>query len=632
MHYIVDEKNQNITLLEDGIEICEQALNIEDLYNVNDPWIPYLLNSLKAKELFKLNTHYIIDSNNEIIIVDEFTGRTMEGRRWGDGLHQAVEAKENVPIQDETQTLASITYQNLFLLYEKLSGMTGTAKTEELEFEKIYNLKTLQIPTHKPILRKDFPDLIYKNQYLKWQAIANECFEMHRIGRPVLIGTTTIEKSELLSALLSEYGVVYRLLNAKPENVEKEAEIIAQAGCLNAMTISTNMAGRGTDIILGGNIEYFVSTKLKKLVKDLFENEPAKILQEIEKDEILKYFISFFKARNTDWYFDQKNLENLNLALNSEIKKDDDPLISTFISLKENFLLAQNPIQNEKRTQVLNLGGLHVIGTERHESRRIDNQLRGRAGRQGDLGSSKFFLSLDDRLLRLFGGEQIKKLLDNVGLQDETPIQSSILNQSLESAQKKIEMYYFDSRKQLFEYDQALNMQRNGIYIERRKVLEAENLRDWIIEYGERTIYDIGKVTEKLENSALQQQFLNSKLQEILGFPYFLTSDVKFNLENLKQQFEISYSLKEIQLEIIEPGLVRELERSFLLQQIDNSWQEHLQKISSLKDSIRWRSYGQRDPLTDYKKESYSLFTKMLTQIRHRVIYLLLRSKLLITS
>ena len=637
IHYLVDEKNQSVTLLEEGLEVCEQALNVSDLYNAVDPWIPYLLNSIKAKELFKKNTHYIINAENEIIIVDEFTGRTMEGRRWGDGLHQAMEAKENVLIQDETQTLASITYQNLFLLYNKLSGMTGTAKTEEVEFEKIYSLKTVSIPTHQPIKRKDFPDLIYKNQYLKWQAIAQECVNLNKVGRPILIGTTTIEKSELLAALLNEYGISYRLLNAKPENIESEAEIIAQAGCFEAVTISTNMAGRGTDITLGGNLEYLLNAKLKKLVNLLFRDKEfrtSKSFSEASNDILIQPFLKLFLTFEPDWFLDQENLSRLLDFINDEEVPND----SKFNSLKElrnKILTEQLANQKEKRAKVLKLGGLHVIGTERHESRRIDNQLRGRSGRQGDQGSSRFFLSLDDKLIRLFGGDQIIKIMESVGLQDETPIQSSILNQSLESAQKKVESYFFDARKQLFEYDQALNMQRNGIYTERRKILNADTLRDWIIEYGNRSFYDILVSVSQLDDPIRKNQFVSSNIQEIMGLSYrFDIEEDKASLlstmELLKSQFKISYDLKELQLETVEPGLIRELERSFILQQIDKSWQEHLKKISSLKDSIRWRAYGQRDPLTEYKKESYNLFVKMLIQIRHRVIYFLFRSKILI--
>ena len=637
IHYLVDEKNQSVTLLEEGIEVCEQALNVSDLYDANDPWIPYLLNSIKAKELFKKNTHYIINAENEIIIVDEFTGRTMEGRRWGDGLHQAMEAKESVLIQDETQTLASITYQNLFLLYNKLSGMTGTAKTEEIEFEKIYGLQTVSIPTHQPIKRKDFPDLIYKNQYLKWQAIAQECININKVGRPVLVGTTTIEKSELLAALLNEYGISYRLLNAKPENIESEAEIVAQAGCFEAVTISTNMAGRGTDITLGGNIEYLLNAKLRKLVNILSNEKVPFNFEKINNDvndSLIEPFLKLFSTFEPDWFLDQQNLSYLLDFVNDEVLPND-VKFQSLKSLKSKILIDEFSKQKSKKDKVLKLGGLHVIGTERHESRRIDNQLRGRSGRQGDQGSSRFFLSLDDKLVRLFGGDQIIKIMESVGLQDDTPIQSPILNQSLESAQKKVESYFFDARKQLFEYDQALNMQRNGIYVERRKILEADTLRDWVLEYGYRSFYDILASASQFDEPFLKNQFISSNIQEIMGLSY------RFNIEDndssslpmtefLKSQFRISYDLKELQLETVEPGLIRELERSFILQQIDKSWQEHLKKISSLKDSIRWRAYGQRDPLTEYKKESYNLFVKMLIQIRHRVIYFLFRSKILI--
>ena len=597
---------------------------------LENPGRAYILNSLKAKELFKRNTHYIINEEGEVIIVDEFTGRTMVGRRWSGGLHQAVEAKENLIIQDENQTIASITYQNLFLLYAKLSGMTGTAKTEELEFENIYKLKVVPIPTHREIKRKDFPDLIYKNQYLKWQAVANECVEMNALGRPVLIGTTTIEKSELLAALLREYGVTYRLLNARPENVESESEIVAQAGCQGAVTISTNMAGRGTDIALGGNIKLLFNTKLKTFVQNLHLNNNAQILIEAENDPLLKYCVPFFTQLGKDKI---KELEIFSSFMDYLTKGvvGSDPISVAFHELYSELNAKLITSWEEKKKVVSQLGGLHVIGTERHESRRIDNQLRGRSGRQGDPGSSRFFLSLDDKLLRLFGGDQIITMMQNVGLQDDTPIQSPILNQSLDSAQKKVEAYHFEGRKQLFEYDQALTMQRNGVYSERKRVLEKSNLRDWAVEYGERSLSDILLTIQSHPNTAISD-FCAFKMQELLGLPYQITKNA--SIESWDKfwihQFQISYTVKEIQLEAIEPGIMRELERSFILQQIDFCWKEHLQVISSLRDSISWRAYAQRNPLTDYKKESYNIFVKMLARIRHQVIYLLLRSKITI--
>ena len=630
IHYSVDEKNQNATLLEEGLAFCEQALGTSDLYNVEDPWIPYILNSVKAKELFVRSTHYIANEENEIIIVDEFTGRTMVGRRWSDGLHQAVEAKEGLPIQDESQTLASITYQNLFLLYSKLSGMTGTAKTEEVEFEKIYNLQVIPVLTNRSIQRKDFPDLIYKNQYLKWQAIANECLEMYNLGRPVLVGTTTIEKSELLAALLTEYQLPYRLLNARPENIESESEIIAQAGCKNAITIATNMAGRGTDIVLGGNPKSRTLSRFQKFISysksltvadqvDLSSDELSTLSKLFKDIQFPDYIYTYAQALE---YLESNS--DLPVQLSEELK-------SNYLRLSE----SDKNIAVADRSTVQNLGGLHVIGTERHESRRIDNQLRGRSGRQGDPGSSRFFLSLEDKLLRIFGGDKISGLMQNMGLQESVPIQSKFLNQSLESAQKKVEAYYFDIRKKLFEYDQALNTQRNGVYIERRRILEIDSLRDWIIEYAERSLYDVVFFMGITQNGLLKTSILQ-KVQNLLGTPFLFQpkqldsqEEVRF-ISYLQQQFQISYDLKEAEMKLIEPGLLRELERSFLLQQIDFSWKEHLQKISALRDAVGWRAYGQKDPLTEYKQEAYNFFVIMLTRIRHRVVYFVLRSRIII--
>jgi len=630
IHYSVDEKNQNATLLEEGLAFCEQALGTSDLYNVEDPWIPYILNSVKAKELFVRNTHYIANEENEIIIVDEFTGRTMVGRRWSDGLHQAVEAKEGLPIQDESQTLASITYQNLFLLYSKLSGMTGTAKTEEVEFEKIYNLQVLPVPTNRSIQRKDFPDLIYKNQYLKWQAFANECLEMYNLGRPVLVGTTTIEKSELLAALLTEYQLPYRLLNARPENIESESEIIAQAGCKNAITIATNMAGRGTDIVLGGNPKSLTLSRFQKFIS---YSKSLVVADQVELSvEDLSTLSKLFKDIQFPDYIYTYDQALQYLEANPDLP------VQLLEELKSNYIRIYESDKNiavADRSIVQNLGGLHVIGTERHESRRIDNQLRGRSGRQGDPGSSRFFLSLEDKLLRIFGGDKISGLMQNIGLQESVPIQSTFLNQSLESAQKKVEAYYFDIRKKLFEYDQALNTQRNGVYIERRRILEIDSLRDWIIEYAERSLYDVVFFMGITQNGLLKTSILQ-KVQNLLGTPFLFQpkqldsqEEVRF-ISYLQQQFQISYDLKEAEMKLIEPGLLRELERSFLLQQIDFSWKEHLQKISALRDAVGWRAYGQKDPLTEYKQEAYNFFVIMLTRIRHRVVYFVLRSRIII--
>jgi len=612
IHYNVDEKTQNVTLTNEGVVFCEQALGIIDLYSPDEPWIFYILNSVKAKELFRRNKNYIVTADNEIVIVDEFTGRTMAGRRWSDGLHQAVEAKENLPIQDESQTLASISYQNLFLLYKQLSGMTGTAKTEEAEFEKIYGLKVVPIPTNKPIRRKDLSDLIYKNQSLKWRCIAQECREMYNIDRPVLVGTTTIEKSELLAALLSEYKIPYRLLNARPENVESESEIVAQAGCRKAVTIATNMAGRGTDILLGGNPNYLTDN----LLRNSFENDLFVKELNLEDESLIKGLKDKYK-------------QLLKQPL-SELEKQSDPTSILYLKLYKSIITKQKLLAQEEGETIKNLGGLHVIGTERHESRRIDNQLRGRSGRQGDPGSSRFFLCLEDKLLRIFGGEQILNMMQNIGFQDDTPIQSGLLDKSLESAQKKVESFNFDTRKQLFEYDQAINIQRNNVYTERRCVLEQASVRNWLINYAEQSCNDLFNRFKIIDNN----EAIKLKLQNLLGttFPSnFDTEKEKVqNLFFLQQQIEITYSLKELEMELIETGLLRELEKTFILQQIDSAWTDHLQKIAFLRDSIRWIAYGQKDPLTEYKKEAFNYFNIMLARIRHRVVYFILRSKIIL--
>ena len=622
IHYKVDEKTQNVTLTGEGVSFCAKALGIVNLYNPDEPWISYILNSVKAKELFTKNKNYIVNENDEIVIVDEFTGRTMVGRRWSDGLHQAVEAKENLPIQDESQTLASISYQNLFLLYEKLSGMTGTAKTEEAEFEKIYNLNVVPVPTNQTIKRKDFSDLIYKNQYIKWRCIAQECLEMYNIGRPVLIGTTTIEKSELLAALLNEYKIPYRLLNARPENVESESEIVAQAGCRKAVTIATNMAGRGTDIVLGGNSLFLTTNSISEIFKNELEIEDEKLKEILQSADpiVLKNLKSLYSG------FLKQSI--------ADLEKKEDPEILLFIKLYKKIFEDYKIVTQKNGQEIKNLGGLHVIGTERHESRRIDNQLRGRSGRQGDPGSSRFFLCLEDKLLRIFGGEKILEVMQNIGFEDNTPIQSSMLDKSLESAQKKVEAFYFDTRKQLFEYDQAINLQRNSVYNERKNVFKQINARNWFIEYAERSLDDLF-IRYKSFEDVETLKFIIQKLQTLLGIPFSTSlslSKVDLNQysEFLQQQVQITYDLRELEMESIQVGLLRELEKSFILQQIDNSWMEHLQKMAFLRDSIRWIAYGQKDPLTEYKKEAFNYFNIMLARIRHRVVYFVLRSKIIL--
>lgn len=627
LHYEVDEKARNILLTDSGIVESEKQLECKDLYNVQNPWASYIFNALKAKELFIKDVHYIV-KESEVIIVDEFTGRIMQGRRWSDGLHQAIEAKENVPTQNETQTLASITYQNFFLLYPKLSGMTGTAKTEEAELDKIYALEVTCVPTHRPMQRKDYSDLIYKNQYAKWKSIADECLDMHTLGRPVLIGTTSVEKSELLSSLLKEYGVPHNLLNAKPENIKREAEIIAQAGRKGAVTIATNMAGRGTDILLGGNSNYMAKNALNILLKEVPSKSPF-----TKNDPQLQSLHSFLLNKIESYEIDDDELET-KISIACEKGFTEDALTITLRAAYQILIEKYSSLIKKEQGEVIALGGLHVIGTERHESRRVDNQLRGRAGRQGDPGSSRFFLSLEDNLLRIFGGDKIVNLMETLRVEEDVPIESMLLNKSLESAQKKVEAYYYDARKQLFEYDEVLNYQRLAIYSERRRILESNNLRDWVIQYAETTIEDyIEHYFDKKHSMPNSASEVLDKIEDLLGLPYDLdpmyfetlsTSEAK---NFLYQQVRIAYDLKESQIDLIENGLMRELERSFLLQKIDSAWKEHLQQMNSLRESIGWRGYGQKDPLIEYKNEAYDLFTSMTTNIRHSVVYLIFRSQ-----
>ena len=628
IHYEVDEKAKNILLTEEGVIQSEFQLNVSDLYNVENPWAPYIFNSIKAKELFIKNVHYIV-KDEEVLIVDEFTGRIMIGRRWSDGLHQAIEAKEDTTIQNETQTLASITYQNFFLLYPKLSGMTGTAKTEEVELDRIYGLEVTCVPTHKKMIREDFSDLVYKNQYVKWKSIADECLDIYTLGRPILIGTTSVEKSELLASLLEEYGIPHNLLNAKPENLKREAEIIAQAGRKGSVTIATNMAGRGTDILLGGNVNYMARSTLKLFLDSIFFNLP------IEKtlDPDLKNLYTFLSLKVTNPHLSEDELSTY-LSVACEKTFTNDSLTILFRATYKILLEKYNKDIINEREEVIKLGGLHVIGTERHESRRIDNQLRGRSGRQGDPGSSRFFLSLEDNLLRIFGGDRIGKLMDSLKVDDDIPIESLLLSKSLESAQKKVEAYYYDARKQLFEYDEVLNYQRQAIYSERRRILESDSLRNWIIQYAETTVLDyFNAYLEKGNFSLEEQDKLLIKIESLLGlssaidrvsFSQYSISEMQ---EVLVRYTRISYDLKESQIDLIENGLMRELERSFLLQKIDSAWKEHLQQINTLRENIGWRGYGQKDPLIEYKNEAYNIFLSMTTNIRHSVVYLIFKSQ-----
>ena len=640
IHFKVDEKNKNVILTKEGAIQIEKILGITDLYNPEDPWIPYIINSLKATTLFFRNVHYIVQ-NDQIVIVDEFTGRVMPDRRWSDGLHQSVEAKENVTIRQSNETAASVTYQNFFLLYPKLSGMTGTAKTAEIEFEKIYNLSVVEIPTAKPDLRIDLPDLIYKDELSKWNAIAKECKVISSRSQPILIGTTSVEKSEMLGQLLNEYDLPYQILNAKPENVRRESEIIAQAGNRNSITIATNMAGRGTDIILGGNINFKI---LKQLYTILVSYKNL-----IRSNKITNLFPLTFPIPNVSHKF----LSVLTLLLNnSKFKTFSDTDILRILNETDQIRIPITDYQQllkylinqlslfEKKSQridnaiVKNLGGLYIIGTERNDSRRIDNQLRGRCARQGDPGTSQFFLSLEDRLLRLFGGPKMQGFMKNQFL-DDAPIEAELLSKSLDSAQQRLEEITYDSRKNLFEYDEILNKQRKVIYYERRKILESASVQTKLLADGEQIITEI---ISRFENNKLTIAEIISRLENLFGTNLILLNKFKNNLNNfdsielktyLFQEFWLCYEMKVLELEIRHLGIIRALERTLILIYIDTEWKEHLQKMALLRDAVGWRSYGQRNPLFEYKDEAYEFFKRRSLITRHLVIYDLIRSSII---
>jgi len=664
-HYELDEKARNVLLTDEGYIAAEEFLGVTDLFDPKDPWAHFVFNAIKAKELFIKDVNYIV-RNDEITIVDEFTGRVMPGRRWSDGLHQAIEAKERVEIQPETQTLATITYQNFFLLYPKLSGMTGTAKTEEAEFEKIYNLEVTVVPTNRATGRRDLSDMVYKTEAGKWQAVASDCAELHQQGRPILVGTTSVEKSEVLSSLLSQFKIPHQLLNAKPENVERESEIIAQAGRKGALTIATNMAGRGTDIILGGNCDYMARLKLReyfmpRIVQPEDEDGlgaiavpgtklkgkkaqgfgpgqkvkswkvspqifPTKLSPETEKQ--LKEAVDFAVREYGERSLPELQAEDI-IAVAAESAPTDDPVTQKLRDVFQAIRDEYKVFTESEHEEVVQLGGLYVLGTERHDSRRIDNQLRGRAGRQGDPGSTRFFLSLQDNLLRIFGGDRVAGMMEMFRVEEDMPIESKMLTRSLEGAQKKVETHYYDIRKQVFEYDEVMNNQRRAIYAERRRVLEGQDLKEQVITYAERTMDEIVEayVNPELPPDEWDLPKLVGKVKEFVNLLADLEAE---HLEDLSfgemktflhEQVRIAYDMKEAQIDRMQPGLMRQAERFFILQQIDTLWREHLQQMDALRESVGLRGYGQKDPLIEYKSEGYELFLEMMISIRRNVVY-----------
>ncbi len=559
--FIVDEKNRTVQLTEQGISKVEKLLGVENLYDIRNIDLLHAVNqALRAHTLFKRDVHYIV-KDNEVLIVDEFTGRVLPGRRWSDGLHQAIEVKEGVPVQRENQTLASITFQNYFKLYRKLSGMTGTAETEALEFKEIYGLDVVVIPTHKPMRRKDHPDLVYKTKKEKWQAVINIIKQEHAKGRPILVGTVSIEDSEHLSRLLQKENIPHNVLNAKHH--EKEAEIIAQAGRLGAVTISTNMAGRGTDILLGGNPEY--------LAKEIIRSK-GKAVEEATEEEWKEALEKAYK------------------------------------------------ITEEEKKKVVELGGLLVIGTERHESRRIDNQLRGRAGRQGDPGESRFVISLEDDLMRIFGGDRVKRLMEILKIPEGEPIESGMVTKAIQNAQKRVEAQNFQIRKRLLEYDMVMNTQRLTVYSIRRDLLESKGLEEYLKEF----VYDL--VAQKVEELIREEEPelwelepLKNYFKELLGREIEIppARDKEELIENLSQKVLEVINLRK---EELGEGVFWELVRIVMLSNLDHLWREHLHTMDRLRDSIYLRGYASKDPLVEYKKEAFYLFEDMLSRFRERTI------------
>jgi preprotein translocase subunit SecA len=642
-HFKVDEKNKNVILTEEGSKQIETILSIQDLYDPRDPWIPYIINALKANALFFNNVHYIVQ-NNRIVIVDEFTGRIMPDRRWGDGLHQAIEAKENLPIRQKTETVASITYQNFFLIYPKLSGMTGTGKTAEIEFEKIYNLSVETIPTAKPNRRKDLTDLIYKDQFSKWNAIAQACNTISSTGQPILIGTTTVEKSEMLAQLLNEYSLSYQILNAKPENIRRESEIVAQAGKKNSITIATNMAGRGTDIILGGNINFKIQKELYDILtvsKSYITSKKTKILEFnlLKKFKgVSQKFLSVLLSLVTD----QKFLALSDIDVLRILRENDRisiPTISYQCSIRflvTELLLYNKKYQKQENKIVKNLGGLYIVGTERNDSRRIDNQLRGRCGRQGDPGTSRFFLSLDDNLLRLFGGPKVQNFMQNQ-ISDDSPLESDFITKSLDSAQQRVEERAYQQRKNLFDYDDILNKQRNIVYHERRQILESASVQKNIFAYGEQIITEI--LLELKEEKSYDKQtivLLENLFGRNLELKLLKESSTNFNEFDpvelktfLFHEFWLTYQSKITEMSVYGDAIIENLERSIILINTDRIWREHLQKMTLLREAVGWRGYGQRNPLYEYKQDAYYMFETREEVLRHLIIYDLFRSSIL---
>ena len=586
--YIVDEKAHTATITPRGVEKAEKYFNVQ---NLNDPENMTLLHhinqAIKAHGVMKRDVDYVV-KDGQVIIVDEFTGRLMIGRRYNEGLHQAIEAKEGVTVARESKTLATITFQNYFRMYKKLSGMTGTAMTESDEFREIYGLDVVEIPTNKPVIRDDEPDIVYKTEKAKFNAVIEDIAEAHAKGQPVLVGTISIEKSEILSSMLKKRGIAHNVLNAKHH--DKEAEIVAQAGTPGAVTIATNMAGRGTDIMLGGNAEFLAKAEMRKLGYD---------------DEMISAATSYFETGAEDILAARQLFSDLNKKYKDEIAP--------------------------KAEEVRAAGGLYIIGTERHESRRIDNQLRGRAGRQGDPGKTRFFVSLEDDLMRLFGGQKIQSLMDTFKIEDDMPIDAKMISSSIESAQKRVEGRNFEIRKSVLKFDDVMNKQREIIYGQRGKVLDGEDISGYIAQMRRESVEKT--VDIYLANDESREDWNLDGLRDYYMGWLLTDGDLRYSREELKgvskadvtealmNRMEERYAAREEQFT---PEIMRELERVVLLKNVDMKWMDHIDAMSDLKQGIYLRSYAQHDPVVEYRIEGFDMFDQMIEAIREDTVKMLL--------
>ena len=624
--YVVDEKRKTATLTESGVQKAEAFFHVENLADADNMSLRhYIDGAIKARGVMHRDIDYIV-KEGEVIIVDEFTGRLMYGRRFNDGLHQAIEAKEGVTVAAESKTLATVTFQNYFRMYDKLAGMTGTASTEADEFSEIYGLNIVSIPTNKPRARKDLPDSVYKTVNGKYNAVIEQVAECHAKGQPVLVGTVSVEKSEALSKLLKKKGIEHNVLNAKQH--EREAEIVAQAGKQGAVTIATNMAGRGTDIMLGGNVSYMAKAALRKELSRDLTKDLAQLKDEYEHAKARAKAAGTELPTPPEETIDAQ-LEHLMTECDGHAETEDAAVLHArqrFGELCEEF----EPEIKREAAAVREAGGLFIIGTERHESRRIDNQLRGRAGRQGDPGASRFFLSLEDDLMRIFGGERVQNLMDSLGLEEDVPIENKLITNTIESAQKKLEASNFAIRKQVLQYDDVMNQQREIIYKQRRMVLDGEDISDKLHEMMRQSIDDActnylnGETADDWDFAGLRRHFMNWLC---------LPSDFNYTKDQLGDLTKegIADELYKRGMDILTAKekkygskTMRELERICLLRNVDSKWMDHIDNMDQLKQGMGLRGYGQHDPVVEYRIEGFAMFDEMIASIREDAVHMLL--------